>query len=188
VNFEEAAARLDSDRGLWWLWAGVWVLFALAMGACIAKGADGPADPALQDSSRVPGFSEVAIEIDPADGGAEEFCALLADTEELKAQGMIGRSDFAGYDAMVFTYDADATGQYHMRGVPIGLSIAWFDAGGRYVSEAEMRACPDGAAECNVLYAATAPYRTALEAPSGGLGKLGVAPGSLLTVGGSCGG
>jgi uncharacterized membrane protein (UPF0127 family) len=185
---EAIAARVDTERGLWWLWAGVWVLFALAMGACIAKGADGPADPALQDSSRVTPFAEVAFEVDPAGGDPKTFCALLADTPEQRAQGMVGRSDFAGYDGMAFVYTEDATGTYHMRGVPIPLAIAWFDDNGRFVSTAEMQACPDAAPACNHEYAATGPYRTALEVPGGGLQKLGVGPGSVISVGGSCSG
>jgi hypothetical protein len=155
------------------------------MGACLSNGADGPADPQLQDASRVPGWAEVAFEVDPVEGDTEEFCALLADSDQLKAQGMIGRRDFAGYDGMVFTYDVDVQNGSHMRNVPIPLSIGWFDADGRFVSGTDMVPCPEANAECP-LYGAAGPYRVALEVPQGGLRRLGVGPGSRLTVGGSC--
>ena len=189
MNLEVAAARVDTEGGLRWLWAAVWVLFALAMGACIANGADGPPDPTLHDAARVEGFGQVAVRVETAAGATEELCALLADTADLRAQGMIGRSDFAGYDAMVFTYDAETTGSYHMRGVPIPLAIAWFDGEGRFVNATEMAPCPEAVGECaERSYPAEGPFRYALEAPGGGLGRLGVGEGSVLHVGGPCGG
>ena len=87
MNLEAVVADLATDRGLRWLWIGVWALFALAMGACMAKGADRPADPALQDSSRVPGFAEVGFQVDPASGAVTKHCALLANTEQSARPG-----------------------------------------------------------------------------------------------------
>jgi uncharacterized membrane protein (UPF0127 family) len=186
MNLEQAAARIDSERGLHWLWAGVWILFALAMGACIAKGADRPADPTLQDSSRVAPFAEVAFSIDPADGDARDYCALLADSDELRGQGLMGRNDLAGYDAMVFTWDSDVETGFYMLNTPLPLSIAWFDSQGVFVSAADMEPCI-GQTECPD-YFATRAYRTAVEVPKGGLGSLGAGAGSRISVGGSCGG
>jgi uncharacterized membrane protein (UPF0127 family) len=182
-------AHVATERGLRWLGIGIWVLLALGLAACIDNGADGPEDPSLQDSSRVPGFAEVGFEVENAEGHAADYCALLADTEQARGQGMIGRSDFAGYDGMVFTYDAEVTNGYHMRGVPIPLAIAWFDAQGKFVSSAEMQECPEGTGACaSRTYLATGPFRYALEAPAGGLSQLGIGPGASISVGGSCGG
>ena len=182
-------AQVATERGLRWLGVGIWVLLALGLAACLDNGADSPGDPVLRDGSRLPGFAEVAFEIETAAGDVSAYCALLADTEELRAQGMIGQSDFAGYDGMVFRYQADSTGQYHMRGVPIPLAIAWFAGDGTFVSSAEMDACPEATGACaERRYGAAGPFRTALEAPAGGLSVLGIGPGSRISVGGSCAG
>jgi len=184
MNLEAVAADLATDRGLRWLWIGVWVLFALAMGACMSNGAKGPADPVLQDSSRVPGYAEVGFQVDPPQGAATRHCALLADTEPTRAQGLMNRSDLAGYDGMVFTFDKDTNAQFHMQNTLIPLSIAFFDRGGHFVSALDMIPCIQGTV-CQ-HYAATGPYRTAIEVAKGGLPGLGIGPGSSISVGGSC--
>ncbi len=182
MNLDAVAADLATDRGLRWLWIGVWVLFALAMGACMSNGADSPSDPVLQDSSRVPGFAEVAFRVDPPSGAATEHCALLADTEQTRNQGLMNRQDLAGYDAMVFTFEQLSDGTFQMQNTLIPLSIAFFDDGGSFVSALDMLPCIQ-ATECE-RYAATAPYRTAIEVRQGGLPNLGIGPGSLISVGG----
>ena len=184
MNLEAVAADLATDRGLRWLWAGVWVLFALALGACFSNGADSPADPALQDASRVPGFAETSFSIESASGDANRYCALLADTPQTTAMGLIGRSDLAGYDGMVFKFTEDHDGSWHMTNVHFPLSIAWFDAAGKFVDATDMTPCV-GQPDCP-RYRASRSYRYALEVAQGGLGALGVGPGSTISVGGSC--
>lgn len=184
MNLEAAADALSTDRGLRWLWIGVWVLFALGMGACMSNGAEKPPDPTLQDSSRVPGFAETAFEVTPASGAATKHCALLADTEQTRAQGLMNRQDLAGYDGMVFVFEQDSDASFHMLNTVIPLTVAFFDRGGDYVSAADMIPCIAGT-ECE-NYSATTPYRTAIEVPKGGLAALGIGPGSTIRVGGSC--
>lgn len=133
------------------------------------------------------GFGEVAFTITPARGAsatAAEFCALLAESERQRARGLMGRRDLAGYDGMLFRFDADTTAAFYMRNVPVALSIAWFTADGRFVSSTDMAPCPDQ--EGCPTYAPARPYRLALEVLQGGLDRLGVAEGSVLTVGGAC--
>jgi hypothetical protein len=187
VNLDALAADLATDRGLRWLWVGVWVLFALAMGACLAKGADRPADPALQDASRVPGFAEVGFSVDAAGSNdVADKCALLADTDTTRGQGLMNRTDLAGYDAMVFSYPADVSVAFYMLDTPLPLSIAWFDGSGRFVSSTDMDPCL-GRADCPRYHADRA-YRTAIEVQRGGLAGLGIGPGSTMHVGGACSG
>jgi uncharacterized membrane protein (UPF0127 family) len=173
-------------RGLWWL---VGILGALSLTVCTAKGADGPPDPTLVPASRIPGFPEVAFRVQPAEGkglpSTTEFCGVLADNVQTRAQGLQGRTDLAGYDGMVFRYEEDSTFPFHMRTVGFPLSIAWFDRDGRFVSSTDMEACPGGGAEC-ATYTAAGPYRYALEVPKGGLPRLGIGPDSVLEVGGTC--
>lgn len=185
MNLEAVAADLGTERGLRWLWIGVWVLFALGMGACMKNGADQPADPVLQDASRVPGFAEVGFRVDPPSGAATKHCALLADNAAARNLGLMNRTDLAGYDGMVFTFEKDTQAQFHMQDTLIPLSIAFFDGGGKFISALDMLPCIQGT-ECQ-RYAATAPYRTAIEVKQGGLPNLGIGPGSSITVGGHCG-
>ena len=96
----------------------------------------------------------------------------------------MGRRDLAGYDAMVFRFDTDVTTQFYNKDVPIPLTVAWFDAAGVYVGAADMAVCTD---PCPLVGPAV-PYRLGFEVPKGGLRTLGVGPGSVLVVGGSCGG
>ncbi len=162
-------------------WA-VLVVAVLSFVGFLAVGANGPEDPTL---GGIRGFGETAFQVVPAGGGtAGQYCALLASTEEQRARGLMGRRDLAGFDAMVFVFDADSSGGFYMRNVPVGLSIAWFGADGRFVSAADMASCPDR--DGCPTYSPTRPYRQAIEVLRGDLGKLGIAEGSVLTVGGAC--
>jgi uncharacterized membrane protein (UPF0127 family) len=158
-----------------------------ALLALVAEGANRPPDPHLEQASRVPGFGEVAFRITPPPGSglsAGEYCALLAETPAQHAQGLTGRRDLGGYDAMVFRFGVDNNSTFFMKNVPVALSIAWFDQAGRFISSADMAPCfsPEGCP----LYVAARPYRIALEVLHGGLLRLGVGQGSVIEVGGPC--
>lgn len=194
MNQARLVAAVESGIGVAVVRWSVRILFALSVMAWFVMGADGPPDPRFGDepgpgeAARVPvdGFGEVAFRVEPAPGleAGGDSCALEATTQSQQAQGMQGRSDFSGYDGMLFVFDDDHQGQFINHFVPIDLSIAFFDAGGRFVSSAEMPACPSGTA-CP-LFGAAQPYRTALEVPGGRLPDLGIAEGARLTFGGRC--
>lgn len=129
-------------------------------------------------------FGEVQFVVTGTDGLAHEFCALLADNEALREQGLMGQRDLGGYDAMLFSWAGDTNSQFWMRTVPITLAIAWFDASGRHVGQAEMAPCGDS--DACPRYGASAAYRWGMETLSGGLEPLGVKPGVVLSVGGRC--
>lgn len=159
-------------------------LVALGLTAFLTVGANGPADPSF---GGIPGFGEVAFRVTPAAGGppdSAQFCALLAADDAQRARGLMGRTDLAGFDAMVFRYDQDVSTAFFMRGVPVPLSIAWFDGAGAFVSATDMEPCPDqdGCPE----YPPAGPYRLAVETLKGGLEPLGIRPGSRIDVGGAC--
>ena len=129
-------------------------------------------------------FGEVQFVITDTNGSLHEFCALLADTEALREQGLMGQRDLGGYDAMLFSWAGDTNSQFWMRTVPITLAIAWFDASGRHVGQAEMAPCGDS--DACPRYGASASYRWGMETLAGGLQPLGVKPGVVLSVGGRC--
>ena len=164
-----------------------WVVVALigvGLVGLVLVGANGPADPTL---AGVPGFGDVAFRVEPAGGappGNGRLCALLAATEAQRAQGMMGRRDLGGYDAMVFRFDEDSARPFHMRNVPVPLSIAWFDGSGGFMSSTEMAPCPDQ--EGCPQYAAPRPYRLAVEVLQGGLERLQIGEGARINVGGPC--
>jgi uncharacterized protein len=184
VNLDRAAdPRVEAILKL-----AVYVLLAAGLVSCLAVGAGGPADPYLREvpgptaSGRtpIPPFDEVRLVTT-----AGEFCALLADSDAERAQGLMERLDLGDYDAMVFTFDQDTTGRFWMRNTRIALSIAFFDESGGLVGTADMPPCPDGE-ECPT-YGAERPYRTAVEVPQGDLDRLGIAAeGATVQVGGPC--
>ena len=86
------------------------------------------------------------------------------------------------FRTLVFTTDTNET--FYMRNTPMPLSIAWFDASGRFISATDMAPCADRP-DCPT-YAAARAYRYALEVQRGGLSSLGIGPGSTITVGAAC--
>lgn len=144
----------------------------------------GSSAPATLTPSRVAGFGQVRFRVR---GGAAPFagCALAALSTAQQQQGLMGRTDLAGYDGMIFEWRSATTTAFYMKDTLIPLAIAWFDDRGRFVSSAEMVPCPAGTASCP-LYQAASPYTVAIEAPASGLTRIGIGPGSVLAVGGSC--
>ena len=145
--------------------------------------------PSGRFGSRIAGFAEVAIAVQPpaTQGDAPPVtrgCAAWADTPDTRSQGMRGRTDFAGYDAMAFSVTPPSSDSFTMEGVPIPLEISWFDPAGGWIGAADMAPCPAGGM-CP-LYPPPAPWAAALEMPSGGRERLGAGGGSLLLIGGSC--
>jgi uncharacterized membrane protein (UPF0127 family) len=134
--------------------------------------------------SRVAGFDQIAFSVRAADGKASRHCALLALTAAQQNQGLMNRQDLAGYDGMLFEFSQPTTVPFYMKDTVINLSIAWFDAAGRYVSATDMPPC-GSAAVCPLFYSA-APYTVAIEVAQGQLARIGVTPGSTLSIGGSC--
>lgn len=126
------------------------------------------------------GFGEVAFRL----GEGRRGCALLAATPAQQAQGLMGRHDLGGYDAMVFDFGGEVTGPFWMRRTPLPLTVAFFAADGRFLGARDMAPCGDRP-DCP-LYDPPAPYRYALEVPRGGLGRLGGGAGARLQLGGRC--
>jgi len=113
-----------------------------------------------------------------------ELCALLARTAQQQAQGLMKPTDLAGHVGMLFVFTTDTNETFYMRNTPMPLSIAWFDASGRFISATDMAPCADRP-DCPT-YAAARAYRYALEVQRGGLSSLGIGPGSTITVGAAC--
>ncbi|MDQ1403246.1 MAG: uncharacterized protein QOG03_1562 [Actinomycetota bacterium] len=182
MTADDLVAQFDTEQGIRQLRWAIFFLLALAFGACIATGADRPANPALVKASRVQGFGEVKVKV-KAKTGSHNLCAMLADTLDQREKGLMGRHDLAGYDAMAFVFKASSDVPFVMRNTLIPLSIAWVDDKKKVVAVADMDPC---AAEPCRTYSAGKAYRAAIEVKSGDLARFGVAPGTTVDVGGAC--
>lgn len=177
--------RTEGRRRGWLWWVGG-LLVVVVVSAVVVLGANRPADPYFAEPVRTPvdGFGQIGFRVDGSAASSTQRCALLADTAEQRAQGLMRRTDLAGHDGMIFRFETDTSGSFWMKDTPMPLSIAWFDSSGRFVSSADMEPCLNRPT-CPT-YAADGPYRYALEVPKGGLPGLGVGPGSKLVLGGRC--
>lgn len=176
---------------LWWL---VGIVLAAGILVFLVRGADRPADPFVRGASDttlapapiggripLPGFDEVAVSI--TDGASSlDRCLLLAGTEAQRQRGLMTVTDptLGGYDGMLFRFDQDVQAGFYMRNTPMPLSIAWLDANGKLVSNLDMEPCGD--VDGCTVYNATAPYRFAVEVPTGRLGRLGITASSVLAI------
>ncbi len=180
----QGGAFNPTTRMLRWVVA---VLVVVAGVVFILRGANRPPDPFLRGEEggrqRVEGFGSIAFRVNTM--ASTLRCALLAKEPQQWARGLMGRTDLAGYDGMLFVFDEDRQGSFYMLNTPLPLSIAWFDSSGRFVSATDMEPCLTGP-DCP-LYSAAGPYRYALEVPKGGLDELGVGPETVIEIGGECG-
>lgn len=191
MNLEEEP---DDDPRISWLRRAIWLLVLVGLGACLSEGANAPADPHVEQGEasaggRTPieGVGEVAFRVQPAAEGipsTTEFCALVAETDEQRAQGLMHQDSMRGYDAMLFTFgDSDTTIGFHMRDTPLPLTVAWFDAAGHWVGAADMAPCTGD--DCPT-YSPPAPYRFALEVAQPDRERIGLGPDVRIDLGGTC--
>ena len=142
-------------------------------------------DDDRSDRRPLAGFPEVGLQISDAAGHLFEWCALLAATDAARGRGLMGQDDLRGYDAMAFRYDQPSDAAFYMYDTTIPLSLARFDAAGRYLDQVDMAPCTAAdPADCP-LYPSARAFTTALEVPRGDLPALGIGPGSTLRYGGS---
>lgn len=149
----------------------------------VAAGVGHGVGPSHSGRRGLRGFSEAKATVTSADGTTCEVCLLVAATAGQRARGLMEVTDakLGGYDGMVFVYDPPEQGAFYMRNTPMPLSIAYFDARGRYASAVDMAPCSDSPG-CPT-YPASAPFGYALEVPKSKLGDVGVEPGSTVRLG-----
>lgn len=183
-------------------WA-VPVVVGLLVLVFVVQGSNRPVDPylgaatptgaaaATGGSARVPveGFGEIGFRVDSSGvafgpRSVARRCALLAETFEQRTKGLMNRTDLSGYDGMLFKTDRDENVGFVMTDTLIPLTVAFFEASGRFLSSTDMVPCGDQPS-CPV-YTAPGPYRMALEVQQGRLASLGIAPGARIIVGGNC--
>ena len=70
-----------------------------------------------------------------------ELLVAIADTAEVRSQGLKGVSDLGDLDGMLFVWDADTASAFHMLDTLIPLDIAFFSVGGGLVDRLIMEPC-----------------------------------------------
>lgn len=125
-------------------------------------------------------FPLVLLRIRKPDGSVHEVCVYLADTPERQAQGLMGLTDIGPPAGMLFEFPVETSDRFYMFSTLIPLSIAFFDRQGAFVSTTDMPPCTAREPGNCPTYAASAPYRWALEVPEGELPGIGVARGTVV--------
>lgn len=130
------------------------VVLSLVVGAC------GSTDPA-----GLAGFDTTKIAID-----GRELVVAVADTPALRSQGLMGLTDLAGLDGMLFVFQETTDGGFWMKDTLIPLDIAFFEDAGGFMDSLTMEPCTGD--PCPV-YRPSGSYRYAVEAPIGDLSFVG---------------
>ncbi len=99
----------------------------------------------------------------------ERLVVALADRPELWRQGLSGVEDLGRLDGMLFDFGNELGARFGMEGALIPLDIAFFDGNGVLIDTLTM---PVSASDPGPSYAPDRPFRYALEAPAGRLGRL----------------
>jgi uncharacterized membrane protein (UPF0127 family) len=160
-------------------------MLALVIAGCSADRSSSPATTRVTGTTTTDPFApfgRATVVLTAASGAATPGCFLVADTDALRARGLMEVTDLAGYRGMVFHWPEPVTELFWMRNTRMALSIAFFDRAGRFVSGSDMEPCPDSVADCP-LTSATGRYTDAIEVPQGALGDLS---GSTISIGDPC--
>ncbi len=109
-------------------------------------------------------FGRAVIELD-----GDALTVAVADTNEQRAQGLMGVEDLSPLDGMLFVFQSESVRSFWMKDTLIPLDIAFFDVDGFLVTKTSMATCFDG--ECPT-YSSIGAAQYALEAPLGSLAGL----------------
>ncbi len=155
-------------------------LSALLLVACAAPAAAPSTDTSATVSSSSVSTTQTVMLVSPTD----ERLTLeveLATTPRSRERGLMDRTDLPENEGMLFVFPVAEYLSFWMKDTLIPLDIAYFDAGGRFVSSATMTPCPPMTPCSTYPSAAQALY--ALEVRDGSLGQWGVGEGWRLEAG-----
>jgi uncharacterized membrane protein (UPF0127 family) len=170
------------------------VMLVLGVFGFLIVGANRPANPrllpplgAVKEAS-FKTFGAISFRVSAAPGLSSQnhpSCALLARTPAQQARGLMTQTSLHRYAGMIFQFSQPTSQAFYMKDTVIPLSIAWFDASGTFVAEANMKPCPPTTVFCST-YEAGPKFQLAIEVPEGKLTSLGIGPGSILHLTGPC--
>lgn len=112
----------------------------------------------------IEGFELTTIQLN-----GEDLLVAVADTGQLRAQGLMGVTSLGDVDGMIFAWPEPTTGSFWMWTVPISLDVAFFDGAGQLVDVLAMAPCVDGESWDCPRYTPGSSYLFALERQGGEL-------------------
>lgn len=120
--------------------------------------------PELDVPPELAGLATATISIDGRD-----LLVAVADTAEVRSQGLKGVTDLGDLDGMLFVWDGDTGAAFHMVDTLIPLDLAFFSVGGGFVDRLTMEPCTTDECPSYSAGGLFGLYRYALEAPAGDL-------------------
>jgi uncharacterized membrane protein (UPF0127 family) len=123
-----------------------------------------------------PGGSRVVISTSTGDVPVQ---VEVADDEDERARGLMGRTELEENAGMVFLFPEETRGAFWMKNTLIPLSIAFYDADGRILRILDMEPCREDPCP---LYEPGVAYRGALEVNRGAFERWGVREGDRLSL------
>jgi uncharacterized protein len=144
---------------------------ALAVLLLAACGGDGSGDTGSGD----PGARAV---IETSDGEVA-IVVEIADDEEERARGLMGRTELASDAGMIFVYPSDVSGAFWMKNTLVPLSIAFYAEDGRILKILDMEPCDEDPCP---LYDPGVTYRGALEVNQGAFDRWNVRVGDHVRL------
>lgn len=84
---------------------------------------------------------EPTVTLIAPDGTEKIFSVEIADTDEERAKGLMGRTELSENHGMMFVFEASQVLHFWMKNTLIPLDIFFFDKDGNFVSMASMDPC-----------------------------------------------
>ena len=112
-------------------------------------------------------------------GGERSFRIEIAEADELRSRGLMGRTRLDEDAGMAFLWPDDTETAFHMRDTLIPLTVAFFAADGRILRTIDMVPCT---VDPCARYDPGTRYRGALEVKAGALERAGVREGDRLRI------
>ena len=111
--------------------------------------------------------------------GSNIFYADVADTDMLRAKGLMGRTHLEENEGMIFLFDTPSSSSFWMKGMKISLDIIWI-ANNRVAGVSE-NLSPDTSFMPR-LYYPPAPVDRVFEAKAGAVAARGIHTGDIVTI------
>ena len=155
------------------------VLLAATLTACSAE--PKPSEPPSTTTTIVTGSTSTTLaELDVPPELADlatatisidgrDLLVAVADTAEVRSQGLKGVTDLGDLDGMLFVWEGDTGAAFHMVDTLIPLDLAFFSVGGGFVDRLTMEPCMTDECPSYSAGGLFGLYRYALEAPAGDL-------------------
>ena len=118
--------------------------------------------------------------------GDRKACVLVADSEPLRARGLMDVDQLGRFDAMVFRFPNATRGAFYMFQTRIALTIAFVGANGVVGERQDMVPCPESEGSACPLYRPEAEYVDAIEYLPGSDVGAALSPGTHVSFDGPC--